>query len=419
VGGAVDASVLDDELGALFRGERLNDPGPVFAAVREAAPVYPFGSVIIVARFSDVRTVISDEAQYSNLFFIRGSLPAKIVAGFTPEGQRKWRELAEYDQDFMTRTEGEKHERLRKSAHRYFTPRQMGEVTGAIQEFVDALLVEAAEREVYDHKWLAGDLALRVMSHVIGCPQVDREYVRGLLETRGRYLGTDKEQSVHEAYAATKEFDVYVREVILAEHGREPGANPLLSALMSAEARLSTEEVVATLINIFIGGLETTVILMTAGLVDLMRHRDQWERLTADPGGLVSGTVEELLRFTCPAQWTQRIPKTDLVLHGVEIEAETTVLAMLGAANRDPRFYDDPDDLDISRTTPHLGLGFGPHFCLGASLIRHEARILFEALARRYPDLELAVDPYEVNWATATPPQRRVPHDLPVALGSA
>jgi cytochrome P450 len=293
----------------------------------------------------------------------------------------------------------------------------IGGMTTAIQGFVDSLLEEAAGEELYDHRWLAGDLALRVMSHIIGSPQVDRQLLRELADARGRYMGTHQEHLVHEQYVACRQFDDYVREVVLAEHRRNPGSNPLVTALLAAEGeeRLSTEEVVALIVNMIIGGLETTAILFTNGVVELMRTRDQWQLLCEDPA-LVPSAVEELLRYVSPAQWTQRIAKQDLELHGLHIPGETTIVLLLAAANRDPRAYDDPDRLDVTRNPQHLDLGFGSHFCLGASLIRQEARILFTTLAQRYPDLELACDPGELDWSGSNPVMR-IPATLPVSLG--
>lgn len=408
---------LANEMTALFSGERLADPYPILNEVRETAAVLPMGSVVMVARYEDVQNVLVDEERYSNEIFIRGSRAMEIKASFTPEGQRRWQYLADRERNHITRTEGEKHERLRKSVHRYFTPRRIQAMAPRIQEFIDDLLDEVADRETYDQKWLAGDLALRVMSDIVGSPQVDREYLRGLVDIRSRAFGTAREDFVYEAYDAHVELAQYIQDVIIAEHRRNPGANEFADALMAAEDedRLSSDELVGVVINVIIGGLHTTAALLSNGLVEFMRAHDQWDKLCADPE-LAAPAIEELLRFAAPIQWGERIAKYDFTWDGVDIPAETTVMTVLAAANRDPRMFERPDTFDITRNSRHLGLGHGPHHCLGASVIRHEGRILLETLATRYPDLELALDPAELDWSGGNPAIRAL-RTLPIRLG--
>jgi cytochrome P450 len=293
------------------------------------------------------------------------------------------------------------------------------DLTDAVQSIADDLIDEVAEREVFDYKWLSADLALRVVSHIVGSPAVDREHLAELIRVRGRYVGTTHEQHVRDAYPATKEFDAYVRDVIIAEHRRDRGSNELVAALMDAEDQenITTQEFVIMVMTLFAGGVATTEILLTNGMVELMRRRDQWQLLCASPE-LAATAVDELLRYTAPTQWALRVAKGDTAWHGVEIPAESSVYGSLAAANRDPRVYDEPDVLDIRRgTAQHLSLGAGPHFCLGQALIRLEGQILLGTLARRCPDLEPAVDLDALEWQRGGNAMFRSPWQLPMRAG--
>jgi len=138
-------------------------------------------------------------------------------------------------------------------------------------------------------------------------------------------------------------------------------------------------------------GHETTTNLISIGLVDLLGHPDQWQRLCDDPA-IAENAVEELLRRVTPVQWEQRLIVGEMEVAGVTLPPGQTVFTMLAGANRDPEVFARPEELDLGRDDArrHLSFGHGPHFCLGASLARLEARRAFEALAERFPGMRLA-----------------------------
>jgi cytochrome P450 len=178
--------------------------------------------------------------------------------------------------------------------------------------------------------------------------------------------------------------------------------------------RLADQELTAMFVILLFAGHETTTNLIGNGLVELMRHRDQWERLCADPS-LVPAAVEELLRWVTPVQWLGRVATEPFELEGVQIEAGQTVFPILAAANRDPAAFRNPERLDISRPDAknHLALGFGPHFCIGNALARLEGTVAFATLARRFPGLELADE--HLGWRGNA--MLRGLEALPVRLG--
>jgi cytochrome P450 len=154
--------------------------------------------------------------------------------------------------------------------------------------------------------------------------------------------------------------------------------------------------------------------LISIGVLELMRHRDQWERLCDDPS-LAPQATEELLRWVTPVQYQWRAARVDIEIDGTTIRAGETVAAVLAGANRDPEVFTDPETLDITRTDvkQHLSLGLGPHFCLGNALARMEGAIVIQKLAERFPDMRLADD--EPAWKGSS--MMRGPSEVLVSLG--
>jgi cytochrome P450 len=409
---------LEHEVRELLEGRRLDDPWPVWNRLREEAPVFRGAETIILSRFADLKEMLTSPERFSSRYYISGSRADSIVAAFTPEAQRMWREMAAYDGMMMTRSDGDVHDRLRRIAHRFFTPRRIRELAVTIQEFWDDILREAAEQEVYDHKGASQELALRVMTEVIGAPQVDRSYVAEMSNKIARYLGTHDEQIVREAYEARQQFSAYIEDVIIGGYRRDAASNDFVAALMDAEDEdnLSAAELSAMVNVLLFGGLETTAVLLSTGVIELTKHRDQWEWLAEDTSR-VPDAIEELFRWVSPAQLVPRTASVDCEIGGVEVPAGQTMIGSIAAAHRDPEEFENPDVLDVRNGgRPHLGLGYGVHFCLGASLIRAEAKVAFTSLLERYPDLELAIAEDELDWSVGPPVLRSV-RRLPVRLG--
>jgi cytochrome P450 len=182
----------------------------------------------------------------------------------------------------------------------------------------------------------------------------------------------------------------------LVEKRRGTSGGDLVRRLLDAEYhgdRLTDLEVVALCTALVFGGHETTVNLIGNGMLALLRHRDELEKLRTDDA-LVEPAVEELLRYDGPAQMISRTALADFDLRGKRIRAGDAVLACLGAANRDPAIFDEPDRLDVGRDpNPHLAFGLGTHFCPGAQLSRIEARAALPALLQRFPRLRLGDAP--------------------------
>ncbi len=283
------------------------------------------------------------------------------------------------------------HGRIRRLVSRPFTPRAVQR----LQPLVDALTEEVlAETDDRDQIELVADVAfplpVSVISALLGLPLEDRPAVRRWSHTVTAALDVVKDRATFEAAAAAAaEFRDYLRAAI-RERRRRP-QDDLLTELLAAEEdgeRLTEDELVSLVALLVAAGHETTVNLITNGLWALVhdeaaRHRVQREGLT------LTG-VEELLRFDSPIQVVGRVASTDVVLGDRIVSAGANVSLWVGAANRDPSVFHDPDRLQLDREpNPHLSFGGGIHSCLGAPLAVMEGHAALSALFRRHPDLEV------------------------------
>jgi cytochrome P450 len=229
-----------------------------------------------------------------------------------------------------------------------------------------------------------------VIGELLGVPDDDRPALRpwsnAIVKMYEYGLAPELADAAERAAA---EFVEYLRE-LAARRAREPG-DDLISDLIAVE--LSTDELVGTAVLLLMAGHEATVNVIGNGVLALLRHRDQWQRLVADPS-LVPLAVEELIRFDAPLQLFERTATVDTEVAGYPVRAGEKVAALLGAAARDPQVFDHPDELDVTRApNPHLGFGAGIHYCVGAPLARVEIAAALDALITRMPDLRLAGEP--------------------------
>jgi cytochrome P450 len=204
---------------------------------------------------------------------------------------------------------------------------------------------------------------------------------------------TEEEESYHRGRQAALEVSAYLQQLIAAKRRRPQ--DDLLSTLIAIEAegeRLSEAELLATCLLLLLAGHETTVNLIGNGMLALLRHPEQLAILRTNPPYLPTA-IEELLRYDSPVQLTTRYAMVDTDMDGRMIRQGEQVCLVLGAANRDPEQFPDPDRLDITRSpNRHLSFGLGVHFCLGAFLARLEALIAFEVLLQRLANVDLQVE---------------------------
>ncbi len=277
---------------------------------------------------------------------------------------------------------------------------------------VDALAGRGEFEVVAD---LAYPLPARVIAELLGVPQVDRD----LLPRWSRDISAVFQQPELDRLLASQRSVVEMSEYLrglAADRRREPRED-LISAMVAAQEQgtiASEEEIAANCVLLLFAGHETTALLVSRGMLVLLDHPDQLAWLRAHPERL-PGAIEEMLRFAGPVMFTIRIPVEPVELGGVPVGPNEPVYLMVGAGNRDPERYPDPDRFDVTRRmVANLAFGHGSFYCLGAALARMEAQVCFETLFRRVGDLALAPD--GPSWQPV-PPLNRALTRLPVTLG--
>jgi cytochrome P450 len=288
------------------------------------------------------------------------------------------------------------HTRLRSAVNRFFTPRAVQQIRGRVAAIVDSAFASLAEGESIE---VMGELAypipLAVIAELFDVGLEGAEVIRAETPTLARMLELDPTPAEIEAIGTAAMTVMLFLVPIVAQRRVDPGED-LLSALIHPPAggvALETDEIITMCLLLLAAGHETTSNLIGNGTLALFEHPDQLDWLAQHPG-LAPQAVDELLRYDSPAQVASRVAHNDLVLGGTKVRKGEQALVVLGAANRDPSRYTDPDRLDFTRPkTAHLAFGNGPHFCVGAGLARLEAQETFNRLARS------AVKPRADSWS--------------------
>ncbi len=363
----------------------IADPYPFYRRLREAAPVFktPQG-FWLVTRYEDVSHVLRDR---------------KFGKDFAGNMERRYgtNRMDEPAVASLARTmlvqDPPDHTRLRGLVTKAFTARRVADMRPRIKALVDEQLDRVADKGEMDvMRDLAHRLPVIVICDMLGIPEEHRAPFLAGSNVNGRILEpvpmTREELDL--ANQSTKMAGIYFNQ--LCELRRREPKDDLTTELVKAEEagdKLSAEELQANIGLLFGAGHETTTNLIGNGLLALHRNPDQWERLKSDPS-LIPNAVEELLRYDSSVQITGRVTHADVELSGVKLSAKESVVCLLGAANRDPAQYADPDRLDVTRQNVRpLSFGGGIHFCLGAQLARLEAELVFTALIERMPSLSL------------------------------
>ncbi|HWE38006.1 MAG TPA: cytochrome P450 [Isosphaeraceae bacterium] len=372
------------------------DPYPYYALLRAEAPVHRVTlpdkqDAWLVTRYDDVAALLKDDRFSKD--------PQKAL---TPDQKKRqpwipgvFRPLLKN----MLDVDPPDHTRLRGLVHQAFTPRLVEAMRGRIQALTDALLDDAARRGTMD---LIRDFALplptTVIAEILGVPAADRHKFRRWTNAfvTASTSPWAKLRSIPHAMAFVR----YLRRLIAARRDRP--RDDLVSALVIAEEagdQLTGDELLSMLFLLLVAGHETTVNLIGNGTLALLGHPDQWERLRSEPT-LIRSAVEELLRYDSPVESaTERYALEGVTIAGATIPRGGLSFAVIASANRDDRQFDRPDDLDLAREpNRHLSFGQGVHYCLGAPLARLEGQIALATLARRLPDLRLAVPKASLRW---------------------
>lgn len=363
-----------------FTDDAIADPYPHYAALREHDPVYWSEKLRawVLFRHDDVAAALHDDVRFS-----ADRRRAARAAHPAPSPAPALRTIASDPPECLP---------VRALLNAAMVPRVRA-LAPRIDAIVDELLSALAGRAAAD---LVADFAyalpIRVIAELLDVPETERARFQDLSRTIAR--GMDRFYGGDDVGSGLREIGAFFLDIV-TQRAETPG-DDLMRGLLRAEhhgERLAPLEVVALCTALVFGGHETTANLIANGMLALLRHPAELERLRADPA-LAVPAVEELVRWDTPPQFVSRVVREDCELRGKALRAGDSVLLGIGPANRDPAAFAGPDRLDVARApNPHLGFGLGTHFCPGAQLARLEARAAIPALLARFPNLALAGEP--------------------------
>jgi len=370
------------------------NPYPTYRRFREADPVH-WSAVFgfwVCTRYDDIVSILRHSKASANprdWERFDGYVEALGETGPAYNMQSRW----------MLLKNPPDHTRLRKLVTKAFTPRVVENMRAHIQDIVHGLLDTVHAKRRFDIiQDVAFPLPVIVIAELIGVPPQDREYFKDWTAALARSLDPIITPEITQAADKATEDLIAYFTTLVAER-RDSPQNDLLSGLIAAEEegdKLDEDELLATAILLFAAGHETTMNLIGNGMLALFRNPDQMAKLKADPS-LIKTAVEEFLRYDGSVQITARVALEDIEVGGKTIRKNQQALLLLGAANRDPAHFSDPDRLDITRQeNPHLTFGHGIHHCLGAPLARVETQIAINSMLRRMPDIQPATD--QLEW---------------------
>ena len=374
----------------------FTDPYDTYARMRRDDPVYhdPATGIWFLTRYQDLLTLTKDRRFSSERV-------SQLFTGVSPELDGQVEVVGRFFTDWLIFVDPPQHTRLRRLTARAFSTKSVAALRDYIQTVVDTALDRVADTGRAD---LMADVGIpvpaQVIAHMLGVAPADipqfKSWTADVLRVPA--LVGDSEENVRIAYRAVGNLEEYFRELIAQR--RQTPTDDLLGMLVSADEDgqiLTEQELVSTCALLLVAGHETTTNLIGNGMIALLRHPAELARLRADPE-LIESAVDEFLRYDGPVAGVARLAREDIDIGGQVIPAGHVAMGMVGAANRDPAVFDDPDRLDIGRGDGrHVGFGQGRHLCPGAALARLEARIALGGILARFPQLELATD--ELDWS--------------------
>jgi cytochrome P450 PksS len=390
----------------------LRDPIAFYAQLRERGPLsaLTFGAMkvwIIATTYDETAELLKDPRLVKDMY---NALPKGAAQPLQQYGDTM-RLLTQN----MLGADPPDHTRLRGLVSKAFTPRMIDQLRPRIQEITTELLDAVQGQGKMD---IVADFAyplpMTVISEMLGISLEDRAQFRIWTQELLNAFVTPGQEA--KAMEIGDTFINFIRTLVVAK--REHPADDLISSLLRVEEqgdRLSEDELVSMVWLLIVAGHETTVNLLSNGVLALLQHPEQMQLLQQNPA-LVSSTVEELLRYTGPVLFAgARWAGEDISIHGQTIRKGEMVRISSIAADTDPRQFADPEKLDITRqANKHLAFGRGIHVCLGAPLARLEGQIAIGTLFQRLPNLRLACEPAQLTWNPI--PNLRGLQSLPVTF---
>ena len=415
IAGPIDARALlgHSMLDAAF----LRDPYPTYRALREAAPLVWsdefFGGAWLVSRHADVELVLRDarfSAQRTGGWVMRPAEGAPTDHAASHAGRSELKGFQRLFARAMIFLDAPDHTRVRQAMSAAFRPADLQRLAPRIEQAV-ANRLAAVGAEPFDFvSAVARPLPAEVIGLLMGLDDAAGDAPADIVawsDELADFIGAPAPSRAQALSAQTallamaRHFDALLaRRRAAVKRGAEPRCD-VIGRLLQAECDgqiRGSAELLAQCVMLLFAGHETTRHLLANGLRTLLSHPQQWQQLKQDPS-LLPGAVRELLRYDSPVQYTGRRVAAEVVMHGQTLHRGDLVVALIGAANRDPVRHERPDALDITRrAAPPLAFGQGPHVCIGAALTLMEAQAVFAQVLDRWPDLALTA-PAAPHWS--------------------
>ncbi|MFF8732628.1 cytochrome P450 [Streptomyces sp. NPDC015171] len=396
--------------------EFRRDPHAVYAQLRDEAPVCPMrpphgNETYLVTRYEDARAALSDPRLSKDMY---GAMDAY---------RRIFGDSSVALDDNMLNSDAPKHTRLRRLVNSAFTPRRVQALRPRIEEIVQSLLDACPARERFDLlPAFAFPLPIIVICDLLGVPPEDRSRMQHLSTTVAQTgFGEEAKRAQQQA---EEDLHAYFSELIGAKRDR-PGDDLLsaLTAVRDGDGGLTENELVSTAFLLMFAGHKTTAYLIGNAVHHLLTHPAQLRAVREDPE-LIRAAVEELVRYDGSVESaTFRYATEDVEYGGTRIPKGALVQIAISSANRDPRKFDAPDELDVTRPgnaqDAHIGFGHGSHYCLGAPLARLETQLALTRLFERFPGMALADPAAGPHWLEVPFPAFRGLAELQVVLNPA
>lgn len=387
------------------------NPYPLYARLRETPVTLQDDGVYVLSTYKEIISLLHDPRISSDERKSLQGAGALVASGkLVPEGQ-------ESNPPFIF-LDPPRHDHLRRIVMQQFTPERVEGMRDQVVELVNSLLNEQRDKgqiDIVDH--LAYPLPVTVICHLLGVPREDEPRFHSWATVLARGLDPAQsmsEEEIQKAIQAIKQIREYMGGLIAERHAHP--RDDMISGLVASthpEGHMNERDLLVTLILLLIAGHETTVNLITNGMLTLLRHPHVLERLRREPDYVID-VVEEVLRYEPPVQFRTRTTLTDVEVAGVTIPKGATLILLLASGSRDAARFPDADRFDPDRhDNEHLGFGGGIHYCVGAPLARVEAHLALSALARRLVNPHLVADPppYRENASLRGPEHLLVSFD--------
>ena len=369
------------------------NPYPIYHTLRSVEPIHQsFRGMWVLTRYADAKAVLRDSR------FCVDKMSKNVKHKSYYLNHQNLDRLAQVIDKWLIFLDPPEHTRLRGLISKAFSSTSLQFLRPQIQQIADELIDKVRHRDLMDIiSDFACPLPCNIIAVILGVPIKDWSKLYHWSDELSNIL--DPLRSLEDYEHMNKvvlEFTDYFKSLI-AQRQKNPQQN-LLSALIvvkEQDKKLSEEEIISVCMLLFFTGEETTVNLIGNGMLALLRHPQQMQQLKSQPT-LIQSAIEEILRYDSPIQITTRVATEDVDMDDITIRVGEKVLVALGAANRDPAQFPDPDSFDITRVNnSHLAFADGIHYCLGAILTRIEAEIAITALVQQLPDLKLSQDKLE------------------------